>query len=778
MFNQHCRWIWLDPKTEAVNRYVCFRRDFSLPQRPNRARLLIAADSDYQVFINGVEIYGRQFSDYPHFRSVDAYEVGPALRRGRNCLAVLAYFRGLDFHEYRKGHPGLICQLEAGAIRLVSDGDWRCRLSPAYRSGETQQVTLQLGFTVLYDASREDGWTAPKYRCGREWRAAVELAGPTDGYWRQLTPRVLPQMRRLPFQAGRPIALGPLIRPREAEPRVPALAMTADFKRLGRTLPSQNYPFVFPPPARGHSGAAVVVDLGAETLGLLRIELDAPAGTIVDVAHGEQLEDMGVRAAPGYRRFADRFICRNGRNILEVPFRRLGCRYLELHILGFRKPVSLQAAGLYPLEYPVRDADKFESADSLLGEIRTVAIKTLKLCLGDHYFDCPWREQSLYAYDSRNQALYGYYAFGEYDYPQQSFRLLGWGRRDDGLLELCAPARCKAIIPTFSLAWISAVYEHWLFSGRPTLLREFRATTEKILASFTKRRDEASGLYNNFEAGYWAFYEWAPGLDYKPDKKFRLDAPHNLYLLEALRAFAAMLEFGGEARAALTWRQDAARLSRAIQRTFWDPGRQLYATYADRRRRWHYSAGVQALALVNGLAPSAARQKLQARLFGDPALVPMTLSILGYGLRALDGAAPELQSATRAHLRGIFGRMLFQGATSLWEVAENYIDDFAVAGSLCHAWSSVPVWLTQAYILGVRPLAPGFKSFLVMPHPCGLPAAEGAIPTPRGPIKVRWEQGRAGAWLDIAAPRGLQAIVKPAPGFAAPLRVCVNGKIR
>lgn len=34
----------------------------------------------------------------------------------------------------------------------------------------------------------------------------------------------------------------------------------------------------------------------------------------------------------------------------------------------------------------------------------------------EHYEDYPWREQALYAFDSRNQALYGYYAFGNYDF--------------------------------------------------------------------------------------------------------------------------------------------------------------------------------------------------------------------------------------------------------------------------------------------------------------------------------------------------------------------------
>lgn len=785
MFDAKSRWIWIDAAIDRENQYVCFRRDFTLKTKPGSARVAISADSDYQLFVNGAEVYGRQFSDYPRHRSYDVYPVESLLRTGRNCIAVLSYFRGRGASEYRTGRPGLIARLAAEGVSLATDSAWRCRTSPSYTSGPLPSVTGQMGITVQQDARCEDEWTAPEYRMGKEWKPAVELAGQTDGYWRQLAPRVLPQMVRKPFQAGRPICVGDVQRPSSALRLEPAAAMAADLKCLRRTVPSQDYPFVFQPPAlrrQGH-GTAVLIDMGAETLGLLRVEMDAPGGTLVDIAHGEHLEDMGVRPAPGARRFADRFTCRPGRNTFEVPFRRLGCRYLEMHILNFRGPVTLHAAGLHPLEYPVRESGSFASPDTVLADVRGAAVRTLKLCMGDHYFDCPWREQSLYSYDSRNQALYGYYAFGEYAFPRQSFRLLGWGRRDDGLLELCAPARVPVNIPIFSLAWIGELHEHFLFSGDNTLCREFRPTIKAILDAFLSRHDPETGLYTLFEGKeYWTFYEWINGLDNRPrdpvtgKSAFRLDLPHNLYLLDALESYAAILDMDKEPGAAGQWRRSAAELRRRVHQVFWDPKRKVYASFADRRRRWHYAAGVQALAICNRLGTPAIRRSLQTRMLGDPSLVHMTLQVLGWGCQALLGASPRDQAALLDRVRGTFGGMLRQGATSLWEIDRIYHDDFAIAGSLCHAWSSVPVWVTQAYILGVRPLASGFKRFTVNPHPSGLPSASGSIPTPHGAIHVKWECGRAGSWIDVRAPRALEAVIQPAPGFSKPVRITHNGR--
>ncbi len=797
-FTNDCRWIWLDAKDDVENQYVCFRREFALGAKPARARLVISADSDYQVFVNGQEVYGRQFSDYPRHRSYDTYPIGSLLRRGLNAIAILAYYRGRGASEYRRGHPGLIVRIDAGRARVVSDRQWLARLSPAYASGgSVDQATVQMGFTVRHDARREDGWTSLRYRPVRRWRSAAELAGPTDGYWRSLEPRRLPQMVRAAFQPGSIVCAGALIRTGSAASDSPSLAVAAEFKRASRVPPSKQSPWVFEPPKVPANGAYLLADMGAESFGLLRVELEAPAGTVVDVAHGEHLEDLGVRAAPGYRRFTDRFVCRAGRNVLTVPFRRLGCRYIELHITAFRRAVRVHAVGLDPLEYPVRDAGAFACADGLVERLQTVSIRTLKLCMGDHYFDCPWREQSLYSYDSRNQALYGYYVFGEYEYPRQSFRLLGWGEREGGLLDMCAPSNVKTTIPIFSLAWIAALHEHWLFSGSPALFDEFRPTVERVLSAFLARPDESTGVYRTFEDS-WLFYEWTAGLDYQPrtgpGSGFRLDAPHNLYLVEGMRACAAMLALAGDTGPAAVWIRRADALGKAVHRLFWDAGRGRYATYADRRRRWHYSAGVQALALCTGVAPAGARRRLQEAILRDRSLVDMTLQVMGYGVQAMRGAPVAVQAAMLDRIRGVYGGMVENGATSLWEVADTSMmgpglandlglgrdrerrpyegdDMFAEAGSLCHGWSAVPIWTNMAYILGVRPLTPGFGSFAVEPHTCGLPAARGVVPTPHGPIEVRWESARGTMWIDIRHPRQTAPASVAAPGFRGRVRV-------
>ena len=50
-----------------------------------------------------------------------------------------------------------------------------------------------------------------------------------------------------------------------------------------------------------------------------------------------------------------------------------------------------------------------------------------------------------------------------------------------------------------------------------------------------------------------------------------------------------------------------------------------------------------------------------------------------------------------------------------------------------HAWGAVPGNIIPRYLLGVRPLEPGFGKVLIRPMPGPLERAEAVIPTIRGP---------------------------------------------
>jgi alpha-L-rhamnosidase len=95
--------------------------------------------------------------------------------------------------------------------------------------------------------------------------------------------------------------------------------------------------------------------------------------------------------------------------------------------------------------------------------------------------------------------------------------------------------------------------------------------------------------------------------------------------------------------------------------------------------------------------------------------------------------------------------------------------------SLAHGWGSGPTSALSKYVLGVRPVSPGYKTWLVEPQPGDLTWAKGCVPTPYGPIEVRWEKEGNEFVLRVEVPDGtLGSVGVPVSG--SPDSLIVNGQ--
>ena len=131
-----------------------------------------------------------------------------------------------------------------------------------------------------------------------------------------------------------------------------------------------------------------------------------------------------------------------------------------------------------------------------------------------------------------------------------------------------------------------------------------------------------------------------------------------------------------------------------------------------------------------------------------------------------------------ALVRRVWGQMVTPGDQYTGAFWENYTPSGAVSNgsiSLAHGWSSGPTSALSEYTLGIRPLTPGYGSWIVAPQPGELLWAEGQVPTPRGPITVRWRREGRRFVLWVTAPTGTSGTVE-VPGAAGGATVWVNGR--
>lgn len=149
------RWIWNDPAaaTKAARGRAYFRLTFDAPEVQS-ARIEIACDNVYALFVNN-EKAGAGVD----WQLLDAYDITPLIRKGRNSLAVLT----------GNGEPG-----PAGLV---------VRLTYRDAAGQTHEVNS--GKAWRTSLNETPGWREPGFD-DTSWAHAAELGALGIAPWGQL----------------------------------------------------------------------------------------------------------------------------------------------------------------------------------------------------------------------------------------------------------------------------------------------------------------------------------------------------------------------------------------------------------------------------------------------------------------------------------------------------------------------------------------------------------------------------------------------------------------
>jgi alpha-L-rhamnosidase len=112
-------------------------------------------------------------------------------------------------------------------------------------------------------------------------------------------------------------------------------------------------------------------------------------------------------------------------------------------------------------------------------------------------------------------------------------------------------------------------------------------------------------------------------------------------------------------------------------------------------------------------------------------------------------------------IRQVWGLMLPQNTPyysgGCWEyIAQTGLPGLGPGTSLAHGWSAGATPALSMYVLGARPLTPGYQTFLIEPQPGDLAWARGRVPTPHGPVVIDWAANAhpAGFTLTVEVPPG------------------------
>jgi len=678
------KWIWSSDACEN-NCYVNFVKTFDIADNNiNSASIKIAADSEYVLYINGELVGVGQYDDFPPLYTYDTYQIEKHIKTGNNKLEIFAYYQGSESFQYKRGEAGICYMLNVNDSVFVSDKNTLCAVSKAFKNGEdVHKTTHMYGYGFVCDA-RGFG--------NEEYKESIE--------------KPLPTLQKRPIEkcyfedrTSSLVAQGTFISADDTGHM--ATNMMNDFlssRFLYEIFESDKETVKF------DGNVYAIYDLGINTSGYFTMDIDAEEGTIVDISYGEHVDDMRVRAAMSdysgatrlARCFANRYICREGDQSFAYYYRRISGRYIELHIKG--KVRSIKNVKIIGSFYPVNDVFKYDTNDNLLKKIFEVSKYTLRMCMHEHFEDCPWREQALYGSDSRNQMLFAYHAFNEYKFSKESLRLLAKSIGDDGIGTITAPTDCpKYKIPSFTFIWLLAMREYIDYSGDKSLAEEYLPLLKMIVS---KRLAEISdGLAMPPSAPeYWNFYEWNEKLDgeYKTnDSKCVKDALYAGFFYLGLSSIAKIMEYLGENEESKKITDTLVSVKNKINEIFYDDKRGVYATFIVDGKKDVYAELTQTIMLYTKIAEGK-EQRLIEILTGENDLIKSTLSYLIYKYDVLLSYGEKYKQYVYDDIIKKWGKMLYMGATTFWET-ESGSSDFDNAGSLCHGWSATPLYVFGKY---------------------------------------------------------------------------------
>lgn len=623
-FTDRSEWIWL-PELQQNDSYAEFTAEFNYTEKPLFIR--ISVDSNYTLCINGTFVNSGQYPDFPHYKVYDEFEISDYCQKGINSVSVTVWYYGSSNMSYYPGNAALRYEIFDGSGETVSCSaeGMPCRKLNTYENGRCKLITAQLGFGYAYDFTKED--SLPRFT----------------------------QSRRV-------------------DQKLPLYKRPIEKLSIGERAPSALVK---------HEDNFLIFDLGHEEVGYLTFKLLSEKQQSVTISYGEHLDDGRVRRIIGNRDFSFDFTLKEGVNEYTNYLRRLGLRYLEI---TFSAPLTVEYLSVLPTVYPLSKVERrFES--ELHQRIYDVSVRTLELCMHDHYEDCPWREQALYAMDGRNQIICGYYAFNEYQFPRANLYLMSKDNREDGLLSICTPTELDLTIPSFSLHYFTEVYEYSVYSKDLTLAKEVLPKLKSVLKVFLDSMKD--GLVPRFPGEcHWNFYEWADNLADAPRQigSTLTDAALNMLLSIALSNMQKTCELVGEKADYTPYIEE---LNKKINEVFFDSESGLY--YDDTTKTTK-SELVSSLAILSGAADGERAEKIAAALVSENTLTKITLSMACFKYDAL--LKVDKEKYKDYIIKSIENRYLPQlnaGATAFWET-DLGAADFDNAGSLCHGWSAMPVY--------------------------------------------------------------------------------------
>ena len=497
-----------------------------------------------------------------------------------------------------------------------------------------------------------------------------------------------------------------------------------------------------------HSRYKILLDNEILVAGYPIILISGGQGTSISLTYQEALqsnEDVrskGNRNEVGQRMLVgitDRFRLEGRCDVILEPFWWRCWRYMELDIQTSEQAVELKALTYRSTGYPLELKAKFE-ADKWFNRLVNPGFRTMELCAGETYMDCPYYEQLQYIGDARPQALLSYILCDDDRLACEAIEMFELSIGHNGLAQSSYPCRHQNSIPLFSLLYIAMLNDFLMWRGNIAFIQERLGGIETILKAF-ERCTKDNGLVGKLPG--WAFIDWTEGAGWKNGEPLAASQGNSFlvsfFYLYVLQQAVNLYQVAGDQKRANQIDSQAKNIQNLLRKEAFDVKRQVFV---DDSSGLYLSQHTNIFALLTDTYLGVVDgQILLGNILNNSIVAEATVYFKFYLYEAMyrigraDLIWPDLK---------LWHDMLDNGLTTFAETPEPTRSD-------CHAWSVHPLYHFFASVIGVRPLTPGCEEMVIRPV-CPVSSAVklpdsmgGSFMTPYGRCKINLKASE-GCW--------------------------------
>jgi len=542
-------------------------------------------------------------------------------------------------------------------------------------------------------------------------------------------------------------------------------------------------------------GSELTLDFGVVTGGFFEFKVNLAKPAKIRISYSEASafargqKDWLSSLSRSYRELLQRTYEVKQSGWFQDPVQMGGARYVKIEVLSGQIEIDAVRCKKTFFQCDPNTQGWFLSSDEQLNKIwyagyYTVCLDTIpseqggknsKTKIGEGHWvivDGAKRDRLVWSGDLAIANRVVYVSNARYDFAKDSLMSLAKWQFDNGLYPAVSRAELGEKVAgdflEYSIWQVINIYDYYLYSGDREFIKELYPSIIKAM-NYHDLKTDNNGIFEQ------PFLRGGMNYSYSIIRSGPLAYTNALYYIALMDSAKIALDLGdiGQAQVFLT---RADRIKNYFNQYFWD---KKNSAYLDRKRDLsHHPLDGNSFAILSGLADRAKAEQVldffnQAlklkwgdQQFDKPYHFPRKIPLAdGHNAKYVMPFINAFDALARYNLgrddealdliKRCWGNMIDQDPNfTVWEWIGPKGTPDRPTTSLAHAWSAGATFILSEWVLGVRPIQPGFSQYVIEPHPSGIKWAKGAVPSPRGLIEVSWKDSADRFEIAVNTPSG------------------------